>query len=135
MTFVTLPDHDLLPKNGSAVLFMIVRRSDGGPTALPDDRSVPRRHAGDHDLSQISAKARLLLTDDRVCCVLPDPDRSGRGVALYGHAAVVPIGEFVGSSTTRRDGAMHVPDEVLATLHDRLESQKRIVFRINVADA
>jgi hypothetical protein len=78
-----------------------------------------------------SAKARYLLADDRVCCVVPDPKRSGRGLALYGRASPAPVGEFVGS-TTSRGGAMHVPDEVVATVRDRLESQKRMVFRIDV---
>jgi hypothetical protein len=35
LTPVVLPEHQHLPKNGTAVAFMIVRRPDGRPTGYP----------------------------------------------------------------------------------------------------
>jgi Pyridoxamine 5'-phosphate oxidase len=131
MTLVVLPEHDLLPTNGSAVLFMIVRRSDGGPTAYPMT-GLFRDSTLEITTYRKSAKARFLLADDRVCCVLPDPDHLEHGLALYGRATPAPVDEFARSTTSRTEATMHVPDEVVATVRDRLASQKRMVFRIDV---
>ena len=75
------------------------------------------------------------MADDRVCCVLPDPDEPRRGLALYGRAAPATADGFASSTTSGRRGgrgAIDVPDEVLETVRDRLESQKRVVFRVEV---
>lgn len=126
-----LPEHELVPKHGSAVVFMIVRRYDGGPTGYP---MTGLFSDGNLELTMYrkSAKARLLMADDRVCCLLPDPDLPGRGLALYGRAVPAPAGGFASSTTGARPGPIDVPDEVLATVRDRLESQKRMVFRVEV---
>jgi hypothetical protein len=128
---VELPEHDLLPTNGSVVLFMVVRRSEGGPTAYPMT-GLSRDGVLEITTYRKSAKARYLLSDDRVCCVLPDPHRAGRGLALYGRATPAPAGDFAAGTTSRTSATMHVPDEVVATVRDRLQSQKRMVFRIDV---
>lgn len=126
-----LPDHELLPKHGTAVVFMIVRRSDGGPTGYPMTGLFSDGHL-ELTMYRKSAKARLLMADDRVCCVLPDPDVPWHGLALYGRAVAAAAGGFASSTTGARRGPIDVPDEVLETVRDRLESQKRMIFRIEV---
>jgi hypothetical protein len=127
-------DHPLLPRDGSVVMFMIVRRPDGGPTGYP---MTGMFRDGELAITTYrkAAKARYLLADDRVCCVVPDPDDRGRGVALYGHAEPAPAGAFMSAVGARDEGAaISVPSEVRETVRDRLESDKRMVFRIEVVD-
>jgi hypothetical protein len=128
-------DHPLLPRDGSVVMFMLVRRPDGGPTGYPMTGMVR-----DGELAittyRKSAKARYLLADDRVCCVVPDPDDPSRGVALYGHARETAVDAFMSAVGSRGDAAaIAVPSEVRETVRNRLESDKRMVFRIDVVHA
>lgn len=123
--------HPLLPRDGSVVMFMIVRRPDGGPTGYPMTGVF---RGGELEISTYrkAAKARYLLADDRVCCVVPDPHRPGRGVAVYGRAEPVDSAAFTSGMSSGDGGPMHVPDEVRETVRDRLASSKRMVFRIGV---
>ena len=115
-------------------MFMLVRRPDGGPTGYPMTGMLR-----DGELAittyRKAAKARYLLADDRVCCVVPDPDDPSRGVALYGHARQAEPEAFISAVGNRGDdAAIAVPNEVRETVRDRLESEKRMVFRIDVVD-
>jgi hypothetical protein len=127
-------DHPFLPRDGSVVMFMLVRRPDGGPTGYPKTGNL---RDGELSLSTYrkAAKSRYLLADDRVCCVVPDPDDPSCGVALYGHARPADADAFMSAVGNRSDdGAIKVPNEVRETVRDRLESDKRMVFRIDVVD-
>jgi Pyridoxamine 5'-phosphate oxidase len=122
-----------LPHDGSVVMFMIVRRPDGRPTGYP---MTGRFRDGELYVSTYrkAAKARYLLADDRVCCVVPDPESPAGGVALYGRAHEAPPDAFLARVPTRerKHADMVVPSSVTATVRDRLDSQKRMVFRISV---
>jgi hypothetical protein len=127
-------DHPLLPRNGSVVMFMIVRRPDGGPTGYPMTGILR-----DGELAittyRKAAKARYLLLDDRVCCVVPDPHAPSRGIALYGHARPAEAGAFMPAVASGHDApAIAVPSEVRQTVRARLETDKRMMFRIEVVD-
>ena len=127
-------DHPLLPREGSVVMFMLVRRPDGGPTGYPMTGIM---RDGELAISTYrkAAKARYMLADDRVCCVVPDPDDPSRGVALYGHARPAEADAFISAVGSRGgDAAIAVPSEVRETVRDRLESDKRMVFQIDVVD-
>ena len=66
-------------------MFMLVRRPDGGPTGYPMTGML---RDGELEITTYrkAAKARYLLADDRVCCVVRDDARPDCGVGLYGHA-------------------------------------------------
>lgn len=119
-----------LPRDGSVVMFMLVRTAAGRPTGYPMTGLF-----GDGVLQittyRKAAKARYLLADDRVCCVLPDPERPGVGVRLIGRAVPADTTGFA-ASTGSINAAIDVPEEVRATVRDRLENDKRMVFRIDV---
>src|SRR5262245_6157111 len=123
-------EHRLVPRNGSIVMFMLVRRPDGGPTGYPMTGML---RDGELEVTTYrkAAKARYMLADDRVCCVVPDPDHPGAGVALHGHARPVEGASFL-SGVTGGAAAIEVPREVRETVRDRVETQKRMVFRIDV---
>jgi hypothetical protein len=122
--------HRLLPTDGSVVMFMVVRRPDGGPTGFPMT-GLLADGALRITTYRKAAKARYLLADDRVCCILPDPERPARGVAVYGRARPVDESSFeVGSANA--PAAIEVPAEVSETVRDRLASQQRMVFEIDV---
>ena len=120
-----------LPRNGSVVMFMLVRTTAGRPTGYPMT-GLFRDGVLQITTYRKAAKARYLLADDRVCCVVPDPERAWRRRAADRPGRAV--GRVRGSP--RRHGrtarAIDVPDEVRATVRDRLESEKRMVFRIDV---
>jgi hypothetical protein len=121
-----------LPHDGSVVMFMIVRRPDGRPAGYP---MTGLFRAGELHITTYrkAAKARYLTADDRVCCVVPDPDTPGVGVALYGRATEAPPDAFMERAPRQRtDARMEIPSSVAATVRERLESQKRMVFRIAV---
>jgi hypothetical protein len=127
--------HPLLPRDGSIVMFMLVRRPDGGPTGYPMTGMLR-----DGELAittyRKAAKARYLLADDRVCCIVPDPRDPSRGVALYGHARPAQAEVFMLAADARSEhAAISVPSEVRETVRDRLESDTRMVFRIDIVDA
>ena len=119
-----------LPRNGSVVMFMLVRTTAGRPTGYP---MTGLFSDGTLQITTYrkAAKARYLLADDRVCCVVPDPERAGAGVRLVGRAVPSEGSEFA-ASTRSNSAAIDVPDEVRAAVRDRLESNKRMVFRIDV---
>jgi hypothetical protein len=119
-----------LPRDGSVVMFMLVRTPAGRPTGYPMTGLFS------DGVLQVTtyrkaAKARYLLADDRVCCVVPDPDDMGVGVRLVGRAVPTEVSGFA-ASTRSNSAAIDVPDEVRATVRDRLDSDKRMVFRIDV---
>jgi hypothetical protein len=120
----------LLPGDGSVVMHLLVRTPAGTPTGYP---MTGLCRAGQLEVTTYrkAPKARYLLADDRVCCVVPDPDRLGRGVALYGRARPVESDSFA-ASVGAEQAAIDVPDEVRQTVQARLESRKRMVFRIDV---
>jgi hypothetical protein len=122
-----------LPHNGSVVMFMLVRTTDGRPTGYPMT-GLFRDGVLQITTYRKSAKARSLLADDRVCCVVPDPGRAGLGVRLIGRAVPGDATVFA-VSTQSKGAAIDVPDEVRATVRDRLASDKRMVFRIDVERA
>ena len=127
-----LPAHDLLPRDGSVVMFMLVRRPDGRPTGYP---MTGRISGGEMEITTYrkAAKARYLLADGRVCCVVPDPRLPGRGIALRARAEPAP-GDAFAEGTRAADpsgAAIAVPAAVRNTVRDRLESGKRMVFRIH----
>ena len=119
-----------LPRNGSVVMFMLVRTTAGRPTGYP---MTGLFSDGTLQITTYrkAAKARYLLADDRVCCVVPDPERAGAGVRLVGRA-VPSEGSELAASTRSNSAVIDVPDEVRAAVRDRLESNKRMVFRIDV---
>ncbi|MGD9701049.1 MAG: pyridoxamine 5'-phosphate oxidase family protein [Acidimicrobiia bacterium] len=124
--------HRLLPRDGSVVMFMLVRNADGRPTGYP---MTGLFRDGELEITTYrkAAKARYLLADDRVCCVVADPDENGRGVALYGRAAPAAADGFLTSTGEgSRAAAIEVPDSVRETVRDRLGSRKRMVFTIRV---
>jgi hypothetical protein len=122
--------HRLLPVDGSAVMFMLVRTTTGRPTGYPMTAIFQQ---GEMVITTYrkAAKARHLLADGRVCCVFPDPAAPGRGVAVYGRAVpteaeTVPLGDAGAPSP------MEVPPEVRDKVRARLASAQRMVMRIDV---
>lgn len=119
-----------LPRNGSVVMFMLVRTNAGRPTGYPMT-GLFRDGVLQITTYRKAAKARYLSADGRVCCVVPDPERPGAGVRLIGRAVPSDASGFA-TSTQTNSAAIDVPDEVRATVRDRLDSDKRMVFRIDV---
>jgi hypothetical protein len=114
--------------DGTAVFFLLVRRPDGSPTGYPMTGFF-RDGAVEFTTYRRSAKARYLLDDDRVCCVVPDESGAG-GVALWGHAVPTdPAGFTVGGQV---DGPMVVPDAVVDSVRQALDAGRRMVFRVDI---
>lgn len=128
---MTVGLHRLLPANGSVVMFMLLRGQDGRPIGYPMTGML-RDGALEITSYRKAPKVRHLLADDRVCCVVHDPEAPGRGVAVYGHAVPASADGFVASTQSAQGAAIAVPDEVRDTVRDRLEADKRMVFRIDV---
>lgn len=114
------------------MLFLVVRRPDGSPTGYPMTGIF---HDGDIEFTTYrkSAKARYLLADDRVCCVIPGGAEAG--VAVWGHAVPVPPDAFAGAARHAGPAPLEVPSTVRESVRDALESGKRIVFRVRVERA
>ena len=123
--------HPLLPRDGSVVMFMMVRDAEGRAMGYPMTGML---RDGTLEITSYrkAPKVRHLLADDRVCCVVQDPAAPGRGVAVYGHAVPASADGFVATTRSTQSAAITVPDEVRDTVRDRLESDKRMVFRIEV---
>ena len=123
--------HPLLPRDGSVVAFMLVRGAEGRPAGYPMTGML---RDGNLEITTYrkAPKARYLLADDRVCLVVHDPQCPTRGVAVYGRAVPAAADGFVASTQSEEQAAISVPDEVKETVRDRLESDKRMVFRIAV---
>lgn len=128
---MTLVLHPLVPVDGSVVMYMLVRGVGGAPTGYP---MTGMMRGGQMEITTYrkAPKVRFLLADDRVCCVVADPRDSSRGVAVYGRATPAPVAGFVERTTSSTEAAIEVPDEVRQTVRARLESDKRMVFRIAV---
>ncbi|MEI8240728.1 MAG: pyridoxamine 5'-phosphate oxidase family protein [Actinomycetota bacterium] len=123
--------HRLLPVDGSVVMYMLVRGKDGRPTGYP---MTGMFQGGQLEITTYrkAPKAQFLLADDRVCCVVADPVDGSRGVAIRGRAAPAPADGFVAGTQSGQEAAIDVPDEVKQTVRSRLESDKRMVFRISI---
>ena len=79
-----------------------------------------------------SAKASRILQDSRVCMVLRSrPDEQPLAIAIWGHAEEVTEGEHLLSRPAVTPGPIAVPETMAATVADRLESGKRMVFRLS----
>jgi hypothetical protein len=91
---------------------------------------IPRDGAIEFTTYRKSAKARYLAEDDRVCVVIVDDDDPASGVALWGRSRLVDPAGFI---PARPDAApIDVPDGVISTVRERLDSGKRLVFRIEL---
>jgi hypothetical protein len=117
-------------------MFMIVRRPHGRVTGYPMT-GIFRDGSIAITTYRKAAKTSYLLADDRVCCVVPDADAPSRGLALYGRATLADPSDFpdflvTDSNPDAASTAAVVPAEVRAKVRDRLETQKRVAFRIEL---
>jgi hypothetical protein len=115
--------------DGIAAMYLFVRRPDGSPIGYPMT-GVMRCGSIEFTTYRKSAKARYLLSDDRVCCIVVDADDPTRGTAVWGHAEPTDAAAF--ADRTRGDGPIDVPAAVRDTVRDRLLTDKRMVFRVRV---
>lgn len=114
------------------MLFLLVRRPDGSPTGYP---MTGLFRDGDIEFTTYrkAAKARYLLADDRVCCVIPDGAEGG--VAVWGHAVPVASDAFADAARHAGPAPLDVPSTVRDSVRDALEGGKRMVFRVQVERA
>ena len=111
---------------------MLARRSDGTPTGWP---MILMIRDGQLEITTYrkAAKSKALLADDRVCCVVPDPEVPGRGVAIAGRARPWTSEGFLANvGAAEQDSPIPVPDSVRQSVRERLSDEKRMVFRIDV---
>jgi hypothetical protein len=121
---------DTSQRQGSFVMFMLVRRPDGSPTGYP---MTGLWRDGDIEFTSYrkAPKARYLAADDRVCLVIPDDSDPTGGVAVWGHAR--PTEEHGFFDAPKPEGSfIEVPASVAHKVKDRLESNKRMVFRVQI---
>jgi hypothetical protein len=116
--------------NGRPVLmFLFLRRPDNSVVGYPMT-GIPRDGAIEFTTYRKTAKTRYLAEDNRVCVVIVDDDDPASGVALWGRSRPVDPAGFIPASP---DGApIDVPDGVIDTVRERLDSGKRLVFRIEI---
>lgn len=112
-------------------MFVFMRRPDGSAVGYPMT-GVPRGGTIEFSTYRKAPKARYLLADDRVCAVVISNQDPGHGTVLWGWAKPVDANEFLQASDTAGDGPINVPRSVRETVHDRLRSGKRVVFRIAI---
>ena len=110
-------------------MFLFLTRPDNSVVGYPMT-GIPRDGAIEFTTYRKSAKARYLAEDDRVCVVIVEDDDPASGVALWGRSRLVDPAGFI---PARPDAApIDVPDGVISTVRERLDSGKRVVFRIEV---
>jgi len=109
-------------------MFLFVKRPDDTVIGYPMT-GVPRDGAIEFTTYRKAAKARYLAADDRVCVVIVDDDPAS-GVALWGRCYRVDSAAFIPARPGA--GPTAVPDAVIDTVRERLDSGKRAVFRIEV---
>lgn len=112
---------------------MLVRGAGGQPMGYPMT-GIFRDGALEITSYRKAPKVKHLLADDRVCCVVQHPGVQGRGVAVYGRAVPAAADGFIAETAgaAASNVAITVPDSVRDTVRDRLETQKRMVFRIAI---
>jgi hypothetical protein len=132
-----MADDDAAPAlpDGTVAMFLLVRRPDGSPTGYPMT-GLCRSGNVEFTTYRKAAKARYLLADNRVCCVIPDENRRGCGIAVWGRAEETDEHGFFSATAAPTTAApMEVPSSVRRTVQDRLQSNKRMVFRVRVERA
>ena len=110
-------------------MFLFVKRPDDTVIGYPMT-GVPRGGAIEFTTYRKAAKARYLAADDRVCVVIVDDDDPASGVALWGRCHRVDSAAFIPAKPGA--GPTAAPDGVIDTVRERLDSGKRVVFRIEV---
>jgi hypothetical protein len=116
--------------NGRPVsMFLFLTRPDNSVVGYPMT-GIPRDGAIEFTTYRKTSKARYLAEDNRVCVVIVDDDDPASGVALWGRSRLVDPTGFIPA----RPGAapIDVPDGVIDTVRERLDSGKRLVFRIEL---
>lgn len=110
-------------------MFLFLRRPDGTVVGYPMT-GIPRDGAIEFTTYRKSAKARYLAEDDRVCVLIVEDGAPASGLALWGHSRPVDAAGFIPATPGASRTA--VPDSVIDTVRERLDSGKRLVFRIDV---
>ena len=116
--------------NGRPVsMFLFLTRPDNSVVGYPMT-GIPRDGAIEFTTYRKSAKARYLAEDDRVCAVIVDDNNPASGLALWGRSRLVDPAGF--NPATPGATPIDVPDGVIETVRERLDSGKRLVFRIEL---
>jgi hypothetical protein len=116
--------------NGRPVsMFLFLTRPDDTVIGYPMT-GIPRDGAIEFTTYRKAAKARYLAADDRVCVVIVDDDDPASGVALWGRSRLVDPAGFIPAGPGA--APIDVPDGVIDTVRERLDSGKRLVFRIDL---
>jgi len=114
--------------DGTFKMFLFMRRPDGSSIGYPMTGLV-RDGVISFTTYRKAAKARYLLADDRVCCVVVDRDNIRRGTIASGRAYPIEGTEFT-AATRPGESRFAVPTSVTDAVRDRLESGKRMAFRV-----
>ncbi|HVW42066.1 MAG TPA: pyridoxamine 5'-phosphate oxidase family protein [Amycolatopsis sp.] len=114
--------------DGTYKMFLFVRRPDGSPMGYPMTAMV-RGGTVEFTTYRKAAKARYLLADDRVCCVVIDNDDPRRATVVSGRARPVDGSTFA-EATRAGEARRPVPQSVRDDVRDRLRTGKRVAFRV-----
>ncbi len=126
---MTLGDTDGWVNGRPVSMFLFLKRPDDTVVGYPMT-GIPRDGAIEFTTYRKAAKARYLAEDDRVCVVIVEYDDSASGVALWGRSRPVDAAGFI--PPTPGAGPIAAPDGIIDTVRERLDSGKRLVFRIEV---
>ena len=126
---LTLGDTDKWVNGRPMSMFLFLTRPDDSVVGYPMT-AIPRDGAIEFTTYRKSAKARYLAEDNRVCLVIVDDDNPASGLALWGRSRLVDAAGFI--PATPGAAPIDVPDRVIDTVRERLDSGKRLVFRIEL---
>jgi hypothetical protein len=126
---LTLGDSGKWVNGRPMSIFLFLTRPDNSVVGYPMT-GIPRDGAIEFTTYRKAAKARYLAEDNRVCVVIVDDDDPASGLVLWGRSRLVDPAGFIPA----RPGAapIDVPDGVISTVRERLDSGKRLVFRIEL---
>jgi len=116
--------------NGRPVsMFLFLKRPDDTVSGYPMT-GIPRAGAVEFTTYRKAAKTRYLAADDRVCVVVVEDDDPASGIAFWGRCHRIDAAGFIPARPGA--GPTAVPDDVIDTVRERLESGKRVAFRIEL---
>jgi hypothetical protein len=132
---VLAPDQRDVLERGPQHMYLFVNTAGAGPIGYPMT-GIFDREALWFTTYRAAAKVRHLLADSRVCCLFAPPatdEVTDSILSVRGHA--VPSDDTSAFSAPRTDAPLEVPPEIREKVVDRLDTGKRLVFRVQIEAA
>lgn len=135
---VLAPAHRELLERGPQHMYLFVNTANAGPIGYPMT-GIFERDALWFTTYRAAAKVRHLFADSRVCCLCAPPAtddaEDGDNVVLSVRGHALPSEDTSAFSQPRGAAPLEVPAEIRDKVVDRLDTGKRLVFRVQIEAA